>query len=77
MYPKMVPRPLKKKEVGGAGIRKRPPTMAEYLNNQVNVHLHVFVYNVCTVYMCMFSSGSNVNLHMMWKLSVSCTCTWQ
>ena len=39
MYPKLVPRPLKKKAVGGAGIRKRPPTMAEYLNTQVHVHM--------------------------------------
>ena len=37
MYPKLVPRPLKKKAVGGAGIRKRPPTMAEYLNTRVQL----------------------------------------
>ena len=36
MHPKLVVRPPKKKTAGGAGIRKRPPTMPELLNNQVN-----------------------------------------
>lgn len=54
MYPKLVPRPLKKKAVGGAGIRKRPPTMAEYLNTQVlRVVLtssYMYLYNMCLRY---------------------------
>ena len=41
MHPKLVVRPPKKKAVGGVGIRKRPPTMAELLNNKVNLTCQV------------------------------------
>ena len=70
MYPKLVPRPLKKKAVGGAGIRKRPPTMAEYLNTQVRIlYLDAIVYT-CTYrhtdthVQNMFWSGTDVKLHV-------------
>lgn len=45
MHPKLVVRPPKKKAVGGVGIRKRPPTMAEVLNNQASLTL--YTSNTC------------------------------